>query len=199
MDEPPTTRSSLLARIRNLQDREAWHQFVEIYAPLVYQFARRRRLQDADAADLTQDVLRAVAGAADRLAYEPRRGSFRGWLYAVARHKLSDFLANRRRPGQGSGDPAAHELLAEQPAREEEGALWDQEYERRLFAWAAERVRGEFRAPTWQAFWLTAVEGKEPREAAATLGMSPGAVYVARSRVLARLRKHIQELQVEGP
>jgi RNA polymerase sigma-70 factor (ECF subfamily) len=197
MDEPPTTRSSLLARIRNLQDREAWHQFVELYAPLVYDFARRRRLQDADAADLTQDVLRAVAGAADRLSYDRRRGSFRGWLYAVARHKFSDFLAHRRRPGQGSGDPAEHERLAEQPARAEEASLWDQEYERRLFAWAAERARGEFRTPTWQAFWLTAVEGKDPREAAASLGMSPGAVYIARSRVLARLRKHIQELQVE--
>jgi RNA polymerase sigma-70 factor (ECF subfamily) len=197
MDQPPTTRSSLLARIRDLQDREAWHQFVEIYAPLVYQFARRRNLQDADAADLTQDVLRAVAGAADRLSYDPRRGSFRGWLYAVARHKLSDLLAQRRRPGQGSGDPAEHELLAEQPAREEESALWDQEYQQRLFAWAADRVRPEFREPTWQAFWQTAVEGKEPREIASTLGMSPGAVYIARSRVLARIRQQIQELQVE--
>jgi RNA polymerase sigma-70 factor (ECF subfamily) len=197
MDEPPTTRSSLLARIRNLQDREAWHQFVEIYAPLVYDFARRRRLQDADAADLTQDVLRAVAGAADRLAYDRRRGSFRGWLYAVARHKLSDLLASQRRPGRGSGDPSARALLAEQPARDEEAALWDREYERRLFTWAAERTRGEFRGPTWQAFWLTAVEGQGPKETAAALGLSPGAVYIARSRVLARIRQHIQELQAD--
>jgi RNA polymerase sigma-70 factor (ECF subfamily) len=197
MLEAPTTRSSLLARIRDLQDREAWNQFVELYAPLVYQFARRRRLQDADAADLTQDVLRAVAGAADRLSYDLRRGSFRSWLYAVARHKLCDLLARRERPGRGSGDPAEHEQLERQPAPEDEAAQWDREYERRLFTWAAERVRGEFRGPTWEAFWLTAVEGKGAQEAAGALGISAGAVYIARSRVLARLRKHIQELQVE--
>jgi RNA polymerase sigma-70 factor (ECF subfamily) len=197
MEQPPTTRPSLLARIADLQDREAWDQFVTIYGPLVYQFARRHRLQDADAADLTQDVLRAVAGSADRLSYDPRRGPFRSWLLAVARHKLHDLLASRRRPGRGSGDPAEHELLDAQPAPEDEEARWDREYERRLLAWAAERVRGEFRGPTWQAFWLTAVEGKKTHEAAAALSLSPGAVYIARCRVLARLRKQIEALQVE--
>jgi RNA polymerase sigma-70 factor (ECF subfamily) len=193
-DESATTRPSLLARIRDLRDEDAWRQFVALYTPLVYRFARNRGLQDADAGDLAQDVLRAVAAAADRLEYDPRRGSFRGWLYGVARHKLADFRAKRLRHRPAGGDAAAQALLREQPAAGDE-ALWDQEYEQRLFEWAAEQVRGGFKDQTWQAFWQTAVEGREPRETAANLGMSLGAVYIAKSRVLARLRKQIQEVQ----
>src|SRR5205823_3239375 len=88
MDELPATRASLLVRIRDGQDAEAWRQFVRVYAPVVYGFARKRGLQDADAADLMQEVLRSVAAAAGHLEYDPRRGSFRGWLYTVTRNKL---------------------------------------------------------------------------------------------------------------
>src|SRR6516162_4441795 len=97
MDQLPTTRPSLLVRIRDAADRDAWVQFVEVYAPLVYKFVRRRGLQDADAADLTQDVLRAVAGARQRLRYDPDRGTFRSWLFTVARNKLATFLARQQR------------------------------------------------------------------------------------------------------
>src|SRR5207302_6943832 len=104
MTRPPTTRPSLLVRLRDTRDGEAWRQFVRLYAPLVYRYARRKGLQDADAADLTQDVLRAVSAAAGRLAYDPARGTFRGWLFTLAHHRLYDFLSRRRRPGHGSGD-----------------------------------------------------------------------------------------------
>src|SRR5437763_1051653 len=107
MGETPVTRPSLLVRIRDSRDREAWSQFVDVYAPLVYGFARKRGLQDADAADLSQDVLRAVAGAAARFEYDPERGSFRGWLLTVVRNKLRNFLAARARHHQGSGDTSA--------------------------------------------------------------------------------------------
>jgi RNA polymerase sigma-70 factor (ECF subfamily) len=186
----------LLARIRDPKDGRAWAEFVDLYAPLVYGYARRQGLQDADAADLTQDVLRAVAGAAGRLEYDPGRGRFRGWLFTVVRNKLRNFQTARGRREQGTGDTAAHERLQQAPAPEVPGD-WDREYERRLFAWAAERVRGGFAEPTWQAFWRTAVEGQKPRDVAAGLGLSVGAVYVARSRVLARLRKEIDELQAQ--
>jgi RNA polymerase sigma-70 factor (ECF subfamily) len=135
-----------------------------------------------------------VASAAGRLDYDPRRGTFRGWLYTVTRNKLYSFLSARRRHPRGSGDPDAQRRLEQEAAPDTDGKQWDQEYERRLFHWAAEQVRGEFTAPTWQAFWRTAVEGNNPREVGAQLGLSPGAVYVARSRVLARLRQRIQEL-----
>src|SRR6266576_164992 len=104
MAEAPATQPSLLIRLGDKQDTVAWAQFVEVYAPLVYGFARKHGLQDADAADLTQEVLRAVAGAVPRLDYDPARGSFRAWLLTVVRNKLLNFLAAARRREQGRGD-----------------------------------------------------------------------------------------------
>src|SRR5438477_7512666 len=161
MAEAPTTRLSLLLRICDAKDSQAWTQFVDLYAPLVYGFARKHGLQDADAADLTQDVLRAVAGAIGKLNYDPRRGSFRGWFFTVVRNKLRNFLSARKRQDQGSGDTGVQNRLEAQPSPEEdEGDLWTQEYEQRVFAWAAEQVRSSFQDSTWQAFWRTAVEGQ---------------------------------------
>ena len=159
MSESPTTRLTLLARLRDVADAGAWAEFVDLYAPLLYGLARRHGLQDADAADLTQDVLRAVVNALPRLAYDPARGSFRGWLFTVARNQVRKFANARKRQPRGGG---ADELLRQQPAPEEEAA-WEREYRERLFAWAAERVRHQFRPATWQAFWLTFVEGQDPR------------------------------------
>src|SRR5881275_2228178 len=110
MSESPTTRPSLLVRLRDARDELAWSQFVEVYAPLVYGYARKHGLQDADAADLTQDVLQSVAGAVRRLDYDPQRGSFRGWLFTVVRNRFRNFLAARGRPGQGSGGTTALRL-----------------------------------------------------------------------------------------
>jgi len=197
MEDSPVTRASLLLRIRDGQDKEAWRQFVEIYASLIYGFARKRGLQDADAADLMQDVLRSIASAVGRLDYDPRRGSFRSWLYTVTRNKLYSFLDGQRRHPRGSGDSGAQQLLEEQANPDDSAAAWDQEYQRRLFAWAADQVRAEFQESTWQAFWQTAVEGKGPKDVARELNLSPGAVYVAKSRVIARLREKIQEVQDE--
>ena len=102
MTDPPPTRPSLLVRIRDPRDGVAWGEFVDIYGPLVYDYGRRRGLQDADAADLTQDVLRAVAAAADRFAYDPARGAFRSWLFTVTRTKLLDSV--RRAAARRSRD-----------------------------------------------------------------------------------------------
>jgi RNA polymerase sigma-70 factor (ECF subfamily) len=195
MASSPQTRASLLVRIRDAADRTAWLQFVDLYAPLVYRFARKRGLQDADAADLTQEVLQAVAAASRRLEYDPARGTFRGWLFTVARHRLHNFLLQRRRYQATHTQPDSVQALDEHPGRgSDEEALWEQEYRQRLFDWAAEQVRGEFQESTWRAFWGTAVEGQGAKEVAQALGLSPGAVYIAKSRVLARLREQIQEL-----
>src|SRR5260370_38980214 len=121
MLDAPLTRASLLVRLRDGRDNEAWRQFVELYSAVVYGFARKRGLQDADAADVMQDVLRSVASAAGRLNYDPSRGSFRGWLYTIARNKIFNFLeAGRHKLGRGSGDTGVHERL-EALARPERG------------------------------------------------------------------------------
>lgn len=196
MEEAPTTRASLLIRLRDGHDAEAWRDFVQLYAPVVYGFARKRGLQDADASDLMQEVLRSVAGAVNRLDYDPHRGTFRGWLFTVTRNKLYSFLNGQRRHVRGSGDSGAQERLENQAAPDgESSAEWDREYERRLSRLAMDRIRHEFHESTWRAFWMTAVDGKNPKEVAATLKLSPGAVYVAKSRVLARLRQEVQQLQ----
>jgi RNA polymerase sigma-70 factor (ECF subfamily) len=194
MNDALATRLSLLVRLRDSRDEGAWSQFVELYAPLVFGFARKHGLQDADAADLTQDVLQAVSGGIRKLDYDPRRGSFRGWLFTVVRNKLRNFLAAQRRPGRGSGDSDTQQRLHELPARvDDQTAWWDQEYERRVFSWAAEQVRGAFQDSTWQAFWQTAVEGKTGPQVARALGLSVAAVYLAKGRVTARLKELVHE------
>jgi RNA polymerase sigma-70 factor (ECF subfamily) len=198
MAESPTTRPSLLIRIRDARDAPAWQQFVQLYAPVIYGYARKRGLQDCDAADLTQEVLRSVASAIGRLDYDPQRGSFRGWLFAVVRHKLQNFLASQKRQCQGTGDTDMQIRLEEKAAPEQdEATFWNQEYERQLLAHALEQVRGNFQDSSWQAFWQTAVEGKKAKDVAATLGMSVAAVYMAKSRVLAQLKQHVQKLHEE--
>ena len=114
---------------------------------------------------------------------------------AVTRNKLLNMLNGRKRQARGSGDSGAQARLEEQPAPDEDSNEWDEEYQKRLFAVAAEQAKGEFKDGTWQAFWLTAVEGKDAKEAGAQIGMSPGAVYVAKSRVLARLKEKVRLLQ----
>jgi RNA polymerase sigma factor (sigma-70 family) len=194
MADSPATRVSLLVRIRDSRDTEAWAQFVEIYAPLVYGLARRHGVQDADAADLTQEVLRVVVSAAPEFVYDPGRGSFRGWLLTVARNQLRKWANAAKRRAPASGNPDMQRLLEEQPAPAEEVERWDQEYHQRLFEWAAEKVRPAFRPTTWQAFWQTAIDHQDARAVADALGLSVGAVYIARSRVLARIKEQLQQL-----
>ena len=198
MNESPTTRLSLLVRLRNADDPQAWEDFVNLYAPLVYALARRHGLQDADAADLTQDVLRALVRAVPQFRYDPARGRFRGWLFTVARNQLRKFLQARRRQPIGSGDPEADQLIQQQPA-EEEVATWEREYQARLFDLASQRVRRCFRPATWEAFWRSTVQGEDASAVGASLGMSVGAVYIARTRVLARIREEVRLLEGDEP
>jgi RNA polymerase sigma-70 factor (ECF subfamily) len=183
-------------RMRDPLDRIAWTEFVEIYGPLIYSYGRRRGLQDADASDLVQDVLRSVAAAAGRFVYDPARGSFRGWLLTITRNELNDHL--RRASGRATGEGGTTHLavLAEQPA-EDDDDRWERDHREQLFAWAAERIRGTFQAATWDAFWRTTVEHQAPKVVAEGLGMTVGAVYIARSRVLARLREVIAAVEAE--
>ena len=162
---------------------------------MVYGYLRKQGLQDADAADLCQDVLAAVAVAVGRLEYDPARGAFRNWLFTAVRRKFANWRAAQAHRARGSGDTATHELLEERPAPEGEQAEWEAEWERQVFAWACEQVRRDVTEATWQAFWRTAVDGQPARPVAADLGLSVAAVYLARSRVLARLKELVRSAQ----
>ena len=154
---------------------------MEIYEPLVYRLARRRGFQDADAADISQEVFLSAVAAVDRWYDNPQGGSFRAWLFLIARNlMINAFRARRRRP-QATGSSDVCRLLAAQPASDDEDSkLVDEQYERQLFHWAADQVQAEFRDSTWQAFWRTSVDGKPAKQVADELRISVGAIYIAR-------------------
>jgi len=191
MADIPATRASLLVRLRDRQDHAAWSEFVRLYAPLVYRFARRRGLQDADAADLMQEVLRSVSGSVG--AFDPQLGLFRSWLFTLVHRRLYDFVQRSQRQEAGGGQ-ATVQILEALPARDDEES-WNQEFERQIFTLAADLVRPSFSETTWQAFQLTAVEGKSGQEVAQALGISVAAVYLAKSRVMVRLKAEVARLQ----
>ncbi|HWG45896.1 MAG TPA: sigma-70 family RNA polymerase sigma factor [Gemmataceae bacterium] len=195
MADFPLTRATLLVRLRDPQDKAAWTEFVDLYAPLVYGYARKQGLQDADAADLTQEVLGAVAGAVDRLEYDPARGAFRNWLFTIVRRKLSNWRAAQSGRPRGSGDESIHQRMEQCPAPAEREAEWDLEWEERVFAWACAQVRRDVTETTWQAFWRTAIDDQPGKQVADALGLTIAAVYRARSRVLARLKELVQSVQ----
>jgi RNA polymerase sigma-70 factor (ECF subfamily) len=138
-----------------------------------------------------------VAGAIEHWDPDPALGSFRSWLFRIARNLIVNLLNARRRrtAGYGTGRSDMIALLEAQPASDDEdSALFDLEYRRQVFACAAQRARARFHETTWQAFWRTGVEGQDVSTVAAELGMTPGALYVARSRVMARLRQEIDQI-----
>jgi RNA polymerase sigma factor (sigma-70 family) len=184
----PATRSSLLVRIKDPADHAAWKQFVEIYLPLVYAYCSKRGMQEADAADISQEVMRAVAANMNRFEYNPKRGRFRGWLFSVTHNKLCTHVRSARRADQGSGRTTMQEILSQTPDAHDTEE-WDNECRRRVYEWAAQQARQELHETTWEAFRLTAVEGRSAKDAAAATGLSVGAVYIAKSRVMARLRE----------
>jgi RNA polymerase sigma-70 factor (ECF subfamily) len=199
MAEIPRTRVSLLVRLRDPADQGAWAEFVDLYGPLVYGYARKQGLQDADAADLGQEVFGAVAGAIGRLEYDPRRGLFRNWLFTVVRRKLLNRQASLRNKARGSGDTDTQRLLEQSPAPDQAEAEWEAEWQQRLFAWACAQVRPAVSEATWQAFWQTAVDGRPSKQVAAELGLTATAVYLARHRVLARLKELVKSVQEQEP
>jgi RNA polymerase sigma factor (sigma-70 family) len=193
MDESTATRRSLIVRLQSSGDQDAWHEFVTLYEPLVHRLARHKGLQDADARDLCQEVFRAVSRAIADWDPDPARGSFRAWLSRIARNLMINFLTRRPNQVRGSGTTSIQDLLEAQPAPDPSAtALFEDEYRKRLFQWAADEVKGEFATKTWLAFWQTAIAGRAPKEVGAELKMSVGAVYIARSRVISALKKRIE-------
>lgn len=192
MSDQSKTRVSLILRLRHPDDAAAWQEFVEIYQPLVFRLARSRGLQEADALDMTQEVLARVAGAINRWNPDPERGSFRGWISRITRNLVIQFLRSKNRRPLTSDDSSVDQLIQAAPSPSPETELFDLEHERQVFAWAAEKVRSSFQPKSWQAFWATAVENRPADQVAQELGLSKGAVYIARSRVMARLKQKVQ-------
>ena len=196
----PETRPSLMLRLREPADQQAWAEFVSIYEPLVLRLMRQRGLQEADARDVTQQVVLAVTQAVDRWQPDGREASFRRWLFAIARKLALKFVQRGHSPlgtaRRGTGGTDMLKLLDSLPEPEHRTtAAFDDEYRTEVFRWAAEQVRSEFRETTWLAFWRTCVQHEPVADVAEQLGTTAGNVYVARSRVIARLREVVEEFE----
>src|SRR5262245_18784462 len=187
------TPVSLLARLRDSVQQEraaaAWAEFVELYTPLLYSWTTRLGVQPCDAADLVQDVFVVLLRTLPSFEYDPRK-SFRAWLRTVFMNHWRD---RERRAGAASRRTAevALDLL---PGPDQADEIEEAEYRRHLVRRSLEVMRREFRPSTWQACWEHAVNGRPAGEVARQLGLSVNAVYVARSRVLRRLREYLEHL-----
>jgi RNA polymerase sigma-70 factor (ECF subfamily) len=186
MSLAPKTRNSLILRLRNREDVDSWREFAAIYQPVIYRVARHRGMQDADAHELVQRVLLAVARAVDRFQPDKSRAKFRTWLYRITHNEFCKELENCRKYA-AAGDSAVRELLERVP--EATADEFSMEYRRSVFRWAADRVRPDVKPTTWEAFWRTSVSQESTEDVAKELGISTGAVYIARSRVMARLQR----------
>jgi RNA polymerase sigma-70 factor (ECF subfamily) len=189
------TPRSLLERAR-AGDPTAWETLVGLYAPLVHHWCRRWDLQDQDAADVVQEVFQAVLTHLADFRRNRPGDTFRGWLRTIVRNKVHDHFRRLGREPGGVGGTEAQLRLAQVPGPEVDDveSADDEDAERRLFHRCLEVIRGEFEERTWQAFWRTAVDGRSPKDVADDLGMSPGAVRVAKCRVLHRLREALGDL-----
>src|SRR5262249_47626186 len=177
--EPPSQpRVSLLLRLRQQpDDAGTCREFVDRYAPRIYAWCRHWRLQDADAKDVTQDVLLKLAGAMRNFTYDAS-GSFRAWLKTLTRHAWTDFLANRQRKlAQGSGESQVLECLQTVAAGDDLVRHLEQEFDQELLDEAERRVQSRVDPPTWQAFCLTAKEQLSGAEVSQRLGLSVAAVF----------------------
>lgn len=191
MSQHPETRESLILRLPSRTDVQAWREFIEIYEPLLFRFARRRGLQEADAREIAQNVFLAVARSVENWKPDPERGRFRAWLFRIARNQLINYVAKHSRH-QGSGSSSHFQLLQQQPAPQAEIDDITRDYRKEMFRLAASQVREAFQPATWEAFWRTAVLGEPTLRVAGELGVSPAAIYIARSRVIARIRQTIE-------
>ena len=201
LDANPSTRTSLVVRIRNPRDDQAWGEFVALYEPVIFRMAKRRGIQDADAREIVQEVLMSVIAAIDRFDVTAT-GSFRGWLSRITRNATIDRLRKATTKRERLGDSGAIQKL-DQLAMAERGGLVsvEEEFERdrrqQLFRWASAEVRRRTGESNWIAFWKTSVEGTEVATVAHELGISEGAVYVARCRILKRIRQLVLEREAE--
>jgi RNA polymerase sigma-70 factor, ECF subfamily len=188
----PSTHATLLARLRTDTDAEAWTTFVDLYTPLVYRFCRGRNLQDADARDITQQVLAIVHQTIGKFQYDRERGRFRNWLGAVTSHEISRHQRKERRPGKGVGDGWGDKMAELSSAAVD--PMWAEEFNRYIFQLALSRIRPDFEPEVWQAFEMTWMGDAKPQQAAAKIGKPSAWVYKARYKVIERLRKELEFL-----
>lgn len=192
LNENPETQVSLIARMRDAGDEDAWAEFIQIYQPLVQRFIQRHGLQYADAAEVTQEVLSRVAKSIESWEESHEKSTFRGWLYRITRNLTIDFLRKKKIEGMRieNGDAGLSQVADPSEATSDD---FQAEFEKQIFHWASEKLKPSFKPTNWEAFWLSTVDGQPIDEVAKRLDIDVGTIYVARSRIMARLSQLIQD------
>jgi RNA polymerase sigma-70 factor (ECF subfamily) len=184
-----TTSISLLQRLRDPGQPDAWARFAELYTPLLFYWARKAGLQEADAADLVQDVFATLVRKLPEFRYDQGK-SFRSWLRAVALNKWRDRQRQKARLPAGADNGELDEAAVPDGLE----SFWEEEHRHFLLRRALELMQAEFRPSTWKACWEHVFEGRPVAEVAAELGLTENAVYVAKFRVLRHLRQELEGL-----
>lgn len=192
MTDTPNTRITLIRKIRDRNDAQAWEEFVDLYHPTIISICRRKGLQHADANDIAQEVLARVSSSIEQFTFSGSRATFRGWLYRITRNLTMDYFRKQNREPE-IADAAETHLIGSSDESKESDAFRI-EFQRQVFIRVANQVRGQCSHNAWQAFWQVDVEQRSPDEVAAELNITRGALYVSKSRVIAKLRKAAQEL-----
>jgi RNA polymerase sigma-70 factor (ECF subfamily) len=191
------TSITLLGRLQsNPVDKQAWSDFVQRYGRIIFRWCRHWNLQEADAEDVTQNVLLRLAQKMPAFVYDPSR-SFRAWLKTMTHHAWSDFVSSRQNRTQGSGDTQTLQVLQSVEAREDLEKQLDEGFDRELLEEAMKRVRDRVAPQTWEAFRLTAIEGLSGAEAAERVPMKVAQVFVARRRVQKMLQGEVAKMESE--
>lgn len=198
MAKPPETRVSLILRLGEPSNVQAWQEFAEIYTPMLLDAARRKGLQPADCEDIAQEILFGVARSVQRFHPDASRAKFRTWLWRIARNRIADFVANDRRSvpltgGDSWVEQASSQAAAALSTAEREAV--ERDLQAGIFRVAASHVRRRLTPSTWAAFEATAISGQPAAKAARSCGLSIGGVYVARSRVMKLISEEVQRLE----
>jgi RNA polymerase sigma-70 factor (ECF subfamily) len=183
-----TTSITLLEQLRVQPDDAAWNRLVQLYTPLLFSWAQKAGLQAHDAADLVQDVFTVLLQTLPTFHYDPK-GRFRGWLKTITCNKLRD---RKRRAALAQQQPL--EQCPEPALADTAEELWEREYHKELTQRALQLIQADFAPTTWQACWEFVAKGRPASEIAHELGISENAVYLARCRVLRRLRTELSGL-----
>ena len=190
-----TTSFTLIGRLCEPADAEAWAHFVGLYAPLLRAWVRPLCVQDADADDVIQEVLVVVVRRLPEFAHSRRMGAFRTWLKTIATNKLGDHLRSAARRPAGSPDSVLAQLADPSSELSRE---WDRQHARHLAQALLQKIQGEFEPATWDAFRRVTMQGEPTASVAASLGVTANAVMIAKSRVLARLRDELAAWEDSG-
>lgn len=190
--ESPPTRVSLILHLQNEQDDAAWREFVTVYESFLMRLIQRRGVPATHVSDVTNQVLSAIARSITQWKDDQQDASFRRWISRVARNVVIKYMSNERRHVSAVGGTDALESLGQLPAPLNDEI--ERQYEHELIVWAAEQVKCEFIDTSWQAFWMTMIEGRAVADVAQTLAVSPGSIYMSRGRILKRIRDKVIEV-----